>query len=291
MKGFLDIKKKIRTAIILLLAVISLQCRKDIKGVSVEVSFSDWPLSDRLITDVQYRWKTSRSFVPLKEDCAIFVHFWHRSNLILHDGHHPPLPVSQWKPRKEYAYSRRIYIPRFIDESDPEFKGEEILRLSVGLAMPAGSRGKPMRKVLEKALKVFPPPADSPKIDYGDGWYDLEVNPETSLKRWRWTDQEAECLIDNPRRDALLVIKGGVNKEAVKDQRVIFKINNRLLDEFIPEGSSFEKSYKMNKEALGGENKFVLSILTDKTFVPAQVFPGSKDKRRLGIQVSFLYFR
>lgn len=286
-------KKGILIFLVVLAAVGSYCCQQEsgVRGVSLEVSFSEEVLSDNLFTDVRYKWKTKKNFVKPNEDCSIFVHFWHRSNLIFYDNHLPEVSLTQWEPEKEYSYQRRIYIPPFIDALDPEFKGFEILRLSVGIAFPSGTAKKPLMKVCEKKLKVFPPPADAPKIIYEDGWFDYEINPEASLKRWRWTAREAKCLFDNPRRDALLVIKGGVRKEALGSQKIVFKIDDSVLDEFKPGDILFEKSYSIKKEILGEEDRFQLTISTDKAFVPSEVIPGSKDKRRLGIQVSFLYFR
>ncbi|GAH43061.1 unnamed protein product, partial [marine sediment metagenome] len=71
-----------------------------------------------------------------------------------------------------------------IDKSDPAFKGEDILRLSIGLNSPYDRSGKLPEPLLEKKLKFSPAPPDAPKISYEDGWYDLEISPETSLKRW-----------------------------------------------------------------------------------------------------------
>jgi hypothetical protein len=82
-----------------------------------------------------------------------------------------------------------------------------------------------------------------------------------------------------------------VNLEVMKDQKVIIKINDRILDEFIPTESYFEKSYNIKKEMVGEGEQFFLTIATDKVFVPAEVIPGSKDKRELGLQISFVYFR
>lgn len=255
------------------------------------MSFSEATLSDRLITDVQYKWKTTRDFLKIGQDLRVFVHFWHKSNLLFYDNHTPEVPTSQWDAGKEYTYSRRIYIPAFIDELDPEFRGEETLKLSIGFSIPY-ERGKgSLRKIFERKLKVLSPPPDTPKIIYDDGWYDLEVDPRSFLKRWRWTSRKARCIIDNPHRDALMVLKGGVNQEALDDQKIIFKINDLIIDEFIPEESHFEKSYRIEKEKLGGSHEFYLIISTDKTFIPAQVILRSRDKRELGIQISFIYFR
>jgi hypothetical protein len=288
----MKIKRGIFIFLIALAVLASFQCKseKKVRGVSLEVSFSEKTLTDNLITDIQYNWKTKKNFAKLNDNCGIFVHFWHRHNLIFYDNHTPEIPLSKWEPGKEYSYRRRIYIPFFIDANDPEFKGFETLRLSIGIAFPVSKKEKPLRKVYEKELKVFPP-LDAPKIIYEDGWYGYEINPEAALKRWRWTAGEARCIIDNPHRDALLVIKGGVRKEALGSQKIVFKIGDFILDEFVPGDILFEKSYNIKKEILGEGNKFPLIISTDKTFIPAEVIPGSKDKRQLGVQISFLYFK
>jgi hypothetical protein len=156
------------------------------------------------------------------------------------------------------------------------------------LNSPYDKSGRLPKPLFEKKLKFLPTPADTPKISYEDGLYDLEINPETSLKRWRWTAKEARCKIDNPRRDALLFIKGGVNLGVLNNQKVIFKVNDSILDEFIPKESKFEKSYRIKKEILGEEDKFYLVISTDKTFIPKQVILRSEDERELGVQISFI---
>lgn len=286
-------RKKTTIFLVLILTIISMQCKKksQVQGVSLEVIFSEEKLSDNLITDVQYQWKTGSDFQKIEEDKNVFVHFWHNNNLLFQDDHIPEVPVTEWVPGQEYTYSRRIYIPAFIDEFDPEFKGEETLKLSIGIFSPYDRTEKSKQEILEKKLKVYPPPLDTPEIIYEDGWYNLEINPEAFLERWRWTAKEARCIIDNPKRDALLVIKGGLNLEVLKDQKVIFMINDRILDEFIPEESYFEKSYTIKKEMLGESDEFFLTIATDQTFVPSQLIPNSTDERELGIQISFIYFR
>ena len=268
-------------------------CRESspVKGIDLAVNFSETPLTDRLYTDIQYRWKLRGSYKKIDQNCAVFVHFWHRSNLIFHDNHRPEIPVSRWEPGQEYIYTRRIYIPQFIDALDPEFKAPDTLKLSIGLTFPKDESGKPLKKIYEEKLKVYPPPPDTPVILYKEGWSDFEIDPESYLKRWRWTAEEAICIVDNPRREALLVIRGGVMNQGVQEQKIIIQINDFTLDEFIPQRNHFEKFYSIGKEMLGESDQFTLVISTDKTFIPAKVIPGSEDKRKLGIQVAFLYFR
>jgi hypothetical protein len=285
-------KKKV-LFLIAILTLFSLSCKEkaEIDGVDLEVTFSEEKLTDNLITDMQFKWITTNQFDGLNQDYNVFVHFWHGNNLLFQSDYIPEVPTSKWLPDQEYIFTQRIYIPAFIDEFDPEFKGEETLTLVVGIFSPYDRTGKSKQDVLRKKLKVYPPPLDTPEIIYKDGWYPLEMDPDSHLQQWRWTEKEAACIIDNPHRDAMLVIRGGVNKEALPGQKVLFKINGELLDEFVPESSSFEKSYNIKEDKLGEKDEFQLTVSVDKTFVPAEIFPGSEDQRELGLQVSFIYFR
>lgn len=286
-------RKILTLCLVLIVTVTVIGCKKKtvIKGLELEILFSEENLSDNLITNLQYKWKTSSEFVKLDQDFNVFVHFWHKNNLLFQDDHNPEVPVSQWEPEKEYTYTRQIYIPTFIDEFDPNFRGEDSLRLSAGFVSPYDRTGDSKQEILDEKLKVFPPPLDTPEVIYEEGWYDLEINPDAYLKQWRWTTQKARCIIDNPHRDALLIIKGGVNANAFDSQTVIFKINDLTLDEFIPEDGIFEKSYSIKKEMLGDKEEFYLTIETDKSFIPAELSSDTTDDRVLGLQISFIYFR
>ena len=279
-------------AVILIFGVaFSCKVKTQMKGIDLKIVFSDEELSEYLMTDVEYTWTTSGEFEPMDQGLNVFVHFWHRNNLLVQDDHVPEVPTSSWEPEKEYRYTRRILIPSFIDEFDPAFKGQETLRLTVGFYSPFDRSGESKRDVFEKTFDVRPKPADTPEIVYEDGWSYVERNPEAELKEWRWTGKSARCLIDNPRRDALLVIQGAVNKDVFDDQRVIFKINDRVLDDFVPEEKYFDKSFDIEKEMLGDADLLTLWIETDKTFVPANIDPQSQDDRELGLVVSLIYFR
>lgn len=121
------------------------------------------------------------------------------------------------------------------------------------------------------------------------GWHVLEIDSNTPLKKWRWTSREARCVVANPRRDALLVIKGGANRDIMPNQRVTFRINDLTLDEFIPGENVFEKSYNIRREMLGDRNEFTLTIAVDRTFIPARVILRNKDERELGVQIAYIY--
>jgi hypothetical protein len=268
-------------------------CKKasPVKGVEVAVTFAEPALTDNLITDVTYAWKTGDDFLALDKDYSVFVHYWHNENMLFADDYVPEVPTTKWEKGKIYSATKRIYVPKFIDEFDPQFKGEETLRLSVGFFNPFDRTGQSEKEVFSKKLKVVPPPLGTPEVIYQSGWFDLETNPNSILKHWRWSSKDAKCIVDNPKKDALLVIKGGVNLQAVKDQKITFKINDIVLDEFVATQELFDKSYNIKKEQLGDRNEFTLTVAVDRAWIPAKVIPNSQDQRELGIQVSFIYFR
>ena len=276
-----------------LLFIFAWTCRQktQIKGVNLSVEFSDKVLSDNLMTNVEYKWTLGEDFTKFTTEYTIYVHFWHKNNLLFQDDHVPPVPTTEWEMGKEYSYRRRIYIPVFVDEFDPEFKGEETLNMIVGLYNPYDRTGKSKKEVLSREMKVVPPPPDTPEVIYENGWNDLEIDPNAPLKQWRWTAKEARCVIDNPHRDSILIIKGGIIPELRGEQKITFRLNDIILEEFTPEETVFEKSYDIKKEVLGERDEFYLVIMTDPFFIPANIYPQSKDQRELGVAISFIYFR
>ena len=97
--------------------------------------------------------------------------------------------------------------------------------------------------------------------------------------------------MQNPRKESLLIIIGGVDKAKIADQKVILKINDQVLEEFIPETAKFAKEYVIAPEKMGSEDEFKLVIETDKTFIPSELDENVNDDRELGVQIFFLYFR
>ncbi|MEW6455908.1 MAG: hypothetical protein AB1410_04240 [Acidobacteriota bacterium] len=275
--------------------LISIQsCKRKIAeiGVTPDVKFSDSPLTDFLFTEIEYSWKLKENFKGLKRNYWVFTHFSDRhKNMILQDDHLPPVKTTKWKKEMgEIKYKREIFIPRFIDEFDPSFKGEEIVKLTIGLHNPMNKHGKDKYTLLIKKIKILPPPYDTPEVIYESGWHNEERDVRLN-KVWRWTEKEAVCSIDNPHRPAKLIIKGGVNKSVFKDQKVQINFNGKVLEEFIPETGDFEKRFELTTEDMGSADELKLVISTDKTFTPANLDPKSTDTRELGVMIFLIYFR
>jgi hypothetical protein len=285
---------KLRAAAVVLIVAsfLSLPCRRQmsVRGIELSVAFSSRVLTDNLFTEVRYRFKTTSTFAPLTEDNHVETEIVVRGRTVFRDEFAPPVPASKWEPDREYTFSRRVYIPAFIDEFSAAFRGAESARLSVCLVFPSGPAPGSRLVVYERKLK-FVPASDSPVIVCLSGWYPPEGEPSDSGTLWRWTGKEARVAIDNPSRDALLVIRGEAGPPEAAGRKVTVSIDGRVLEEFVLGPGPFEKRYAVSREWLGGRKDFVLAIAVDKTFVPARVVAGSTDKRELGLRISLLYFR
>ncbi len=284
-------KLRALAVLVALATLLSWPCREEfgVRGMDLTVAFSVRVLTDNLFTDVTYRVRTDSSLAPITEDDKIVARFVYRGRLLVQDEYEPPVPTSKWEPNKEYTFTRRVYIPAFIDEFDPGFRGTEKLGLTVGLASPSDKTGDSGLVLLRRTVRVVPS-ADSPVVVYMSGWYGQETDPQDPGQRWRWTAKEARAAIDNPGHDALLILRGRAALPAA-GQKVTISIDGKPLDEFVPGSGEFERHFTLRKEWLGNKKDFELVIRVDKTLVPAKVTPGSNDQRELGLRISLLYFR
>lgn len=271
-------------------------CNKkaDTKGVELNLTLLPGTITDSLYVKMNYAYAFSETFEPFKEDYRVFVHFWRVKNkeMLLVDDHQPEKKISEWKKGDKINYSRVIFIPRFLDEFDIDFEGYEEVKLSVGLYDPKVKDSK--ITLFQKTINIQSASLNAPEIVYDEGWHQSETDLKLKNKderTWRWTAKKAVCIIENPRKECLLKIRGGVDKAKYEDQKVIFKINDKILEEFVPETSKFSKEYIVTPEMIGDEDEFRLIIETDKTFVPSALNPDANDDRELGVQVFFLYFR
>lgn len=274
------------------MALLSLPCQKrnGIRGLDFSVAFSPRSLTDDLFADITYTWKTDSGFRGFGTQHPVFVLFEHAGRLLIRDDHNPEIPTAEWEPDREYSFTRKIYIPPFIDVYDPQFSGTDDVVLTVGLDVSPEEGDMSPIVVYRKKLKISPAPF-RPSVIHMDGWYEPETDPDVPSLEWRWTAREARCLIDNPRRDALLVVSGAVDSDAVPGQKITLRIDGKVLKEFVPLEREFECRCPVSQDVLGEEKDIFLTISVDRTFTPADVVPGEEDTRELGVKISFLYFR
>jgi hypothetical protein len=282
---------------IMLVVLLFCSCSKnsDSKGIELEMNLLPETITDCLYSKMNYKFTLTDQFSGLKgDDYLVFVHFWRlkTKEMLLQDDHKPEKPVTQWKAGDSISYSRVAFIPQFLDEFDIDFEGYEEVKLTIGLFQPKVEGSKIV--LFEKVLTVESASEKAPEKVYDEGWHQPETDPKIqnpNEKTWRWTGKRAVCIVENPRKEALLIVRGGVDKAILADQKVIIKIDDVVLDEFIPETAKFDKTYVISPEKLGTEDEFKLIFETDKTFIPSALNKDVNDSRELGIQVFFLYFR
>jgi hypothetical protein len=290
---------KLKNLSILILALLLLtSCNKNSgnKGIELDMTILPKTITDSLYVKMSYKFNFTEKFSPsqLSDDYKVFVHFWRTKNkeMLLQDDHTPVKKISQWKVGDSLDYSRVVYIPQFLDEFDIDFEGHEDVKLTIGLYKPSNEENKIV--LYQEVLTVHAATYNAPEIVYDEGWNQPEANPKLAdeeARTWRWTKKKAVCIIENPRKESLLIIKGGVDKSIFSDQSVIFQINGTVLEKFIPETARFSKRYVISPEMVGNEDEFRLTIETDKTFIPSALNKEVNDDRELGVQVFFLYFR
>ena len=285
------------SVLILIIMVFSLtSCTKksDNRGVELTLKILPETVTDSLYVKMNYQFKAADTFSGLDNNYKVFVHFWRSKNkeMLLQDDHTPEKSFSQWKTGDSVSYSRVVFLPQFLDEFDIDFEGYEEVKLTIGLYKPAEAENKII--LYQKVLNIQSASLNAPEMVYDEGWN----QPETDLKiknpdeqSWRWTKKKAVCIIENPGKECKLIIRGGADKTKFEAQKVIFKINDNVLAEFIPETAKFNREYVITPEMMGKEDEFRLTIETDKTFVPSALDPKANDDRELGVQIYFLYFR
>ena len=270
--------------------------KQDTRGIELNLRISPEPLTDSLYVKMDYDFKTGNDFKKIDKDYRVFVHFWRTNSkeMLIQDDHSPVKKTSEWSLSETMTYSRTLFIPQFLNEFDIDFEGYEEVKVAVGLYNPDPQTKESPIILYEKKMNIQPASINAPEIVYNEGWYELETDIKSTTvyeKSWRWTSQKGVCIIENPKKASTLIVKGGVNKAVFQDQKVALKINDTILDEFLPETAYFSQEYVVTPEMMGTNDEFSLKFETDKTFVPAKLDPNSKDNRELGIQIFFLYFR
>lgn len=283
---------------ILLSSLLLLSCGKkaDTKGIQLKFSISPETVTDALYIKMNYDFFAGPEFKKLAKDYHLYVHFWRPNNksMLMVDDHQPQKATSTWQPGEHLQYSRILYIPKFLNEFDMDFQGSEEINLTIGMYDPTPGSTEKGFVLFDQKIKVQPASATAPEIVYDEGWYDLETDAKAEdpfFKNWRWTNKKAVCIIENVKKESTLIVKGGVDKSVYPDQKIIVKVNDNVVDEFVPTDGKFSKEYTVTPEMTGANTDFQLTFETDKTFIPAKIKPNAKDERELGMQIYFVYFR
>jgi len=287
-------KKSIIILLILLVALSFCGKKSDTKGIDLKVKMIPGAVTDDLYGKMKYSFDLSEKFAGIEKNYKVFVHFWRIKNkeMLFQDDYFPEAETSSWKKGDKFEYVRDIYIPKFLDEYDIDFEGYEEIKLSVGIYNIENNEEKIL--LFEKVLNIQSASLNAPEIVYDEGWHQSETDFNSKIPNigeWRWTSGKAVCIIENPKKEAILKLKGRISEHNLQGQKIRLMINDILLDEFVPEGNIFEKDYIISADKLGNNDELRFIIEVDKTFIPGKLDESISDDRELGVQIFSIYFR
>jgi len=222
----------------------------------------------------------------LDKDYTVFVHFLDADGeLMFTDDHQPPVPTSQWKAGTPVVYSRTMFLPKFPYEGATS--------VVVGMYLPSsGERvkmegevtGQREYKVASFNLKLQ---SDAPFVVFTEGWHEAEVSGEGTGVEWQWTRKEGTLAFKNPMRDAVLYLQVDQPVPSDGSQHVEVRIGEAVIDTFdLANGQREVRKIALSKDQFGSGETVTVSVVPDKTFVPAAI-PAlrSTDTRELGVRV------
>jgi hypothetical protein len=240
---------------------------------------------------VTYRFSVAPNAPPFAEDYLVFVHVMNASGKqVWTNDHEPPTPTRQWKPGTVIEYTQPMFVPRTgnlghftVEVGLYSPKSRERLPLS------GDNRGRRTYRVAE--FDVTGATRDTPVL-FVDGWHNAETPDSAQGVEWRWSKGTSTVWLRNPKRDVVLVIDADQPATALgAPQRVTLRIGDKDVDMFeIPPGKRLMHRVALPAASLGESEMTRVTLVVDKTFVPANLpGGGSSDKRELGIRVFNAY--
>ena len=235
--------------------------------------------------EITYRFEPAPG-AQFQKDYRVMVHFLDANDeLMWTDDHNPPVPSTQWKPGQPIEYKRTVFAPLY------PYIGEATV--AIGLYMPGTNERVPLsgQSVGQRAYRVakiqLQPQTDNIFLAFLDGWHGPEVAPQSQFIEWQWTRKEATLRFRNPRRNATFYLHyDGMPKMLATPQTVTISIGDAVVDTFTVSAPEEQiRRIALKAAQFGTDDMVVARILVDKTFVPAQTTPGSRDTRELGIRV------
>lgn len=178
------------------------------------------------------------------------------------------------------------FFLRLVDVPAGMLAGGETYGLLTVAARPVDGTG-----VAAAAIEQFDlQDASEIVFGFGRGWHELEFNPSTG-RLWRWSAASAELQVHAPGRDVVVRVSGDVPLRAFGGvPHVVLRAGEVVLARVEPRRAyPFQPTVAFACEAhvtsgVLARASGVLTLETDRTFVPAERVGGG-DRRRLGLRV------
>jgi hypothetical protein len=223
---------------------------------------------------------------PFEEDYTVFVHVLDDDGRMIGAADHSPAtPTREWKAGSTIEYRHSDYAPV------SDYVGDATL--VVGLYSRSSGERLPLAgEVVEpRAVKAgsfeMRERSEPYAVIFREGWHPPE-SPEGSGLEWRWSSKSARLTFANPKRDAVLTLElDQPNDVFPVAQHIEIRLGDAVVDDFdLEPGPPLERRVNLSQNQLGDGHDVELTVVSDKTFVPAK-FAGlrSSDIRQLGVRV------
>ena len=123
---------------------------------------------------------------------------------------------------------------------------------------------------------------------YTSGWHPAESDAAAPESTWRWTEQIATLSFANPHANAVLYLDYAARPDVFADvsQTVTVNAGGQVLQSFVANAAGRRlHRILLPTSVLGSGDTAEIQIAVDRTFVPATLPAGGRDRRDLGIQV------
>jgi len=240
--------------------------------------------------DLSFRFVVAPDAAPFMEDYTVFVHILDEDGRIIGaDDHEPPTPTRQWKPGQTVDYTRSTWAPI------TRYTGNATIVLGLysrtnGERVPIAGEAVEPRAVKVGGFEIRER-ADPYVVRFREGW-NLPESPKSSGLEWRWSRKSGALSFENPKRDVDFVLQvDQPNAVFTIPQHVEVKMGEAVVDAFDLEAGRTElRRISLSRGDLGDGHTVELVVVSDKTFVPANVAElQSADTRQLGIRVFRAY--
>ena len=251
---------------------------------SVTLSHAKVPLGAPI--EITYRFAVAPDAAAFTENNRVFVHVVDTDEKMMWtDDHDPPTPTREWKPGQTIEYVRTVFVP-----IRPYIGGASI---HMGLYSPASQRRLTLsgqdagQHAYNVASLELLPQSEAVFTVLKDGWHSAETPPNNDLVEWNWTSKsQATIAFKNPKKDAVFYLDLDNPSGAFPEgQHVQVTLGSRTIDDFVVQPARQLRKIPLTADTFGAEEMAELKVGVDKLFVPAQLNPGSKDARQLGVRV------
>jgi hypothetical protein len=134
-----------------------------------------------------------------------------------------------------------------------------------------------------------PTATPQPEVNYGAGFFAMESTPDGAT--WRWMAETGSITLKNHPTDMRLKIAGDVPTESIRPPvQLTIKFNGEVLEQFTAtkETTRLEKEFTIPAAKQSNGEFSVLTIQSDKYFVPKLVDKESGDERQLSFSLKKL---